>query len=264
MLRSASTTRLAIELALAVMLGFGSTAGARAEPVAKESAPTASRVSTALKKAAKQNKYLFIFFFQDAEDMQTRTMYAVLQKAVEKMKDRADALQVNTTDPAEKPVVDQFRVRGAPMPIVLAIAPTGAATKAFPKEFDAAKLQEAFVSPCTAKCMKAIQDKHSILLCVQNDKTKENKEALAGAKEFKNDPKYAKGVEIIMLNPADKAEQRFLKDLEVNPRSETAVTVLVMPPGAPVARFKGALTKEAIEPAVEAAKSACPPGCNCH
>ena len=112
--------------------------------------------------------------------------------------------------------------------------------------------------------MRAIFDQRSILLCIQNDKTKENKESLAGAKEFKNDPKYAKGTVIIMLNPADKAEQRFLKDLEVDPRTETAVTVLVMPPGAPVATFKGAFAKEAVEKAVEAAKASCPPGCKCH
>jgi hypothetical protein len=264
MLRRTSTTRLAMELAVAVMLGFGLTTAARAEPAAKEPAPAVSRARTALKKAAKSNKYLFIFFFQDAEETQTRTMYAVLQKAVEKMKDRADFVGINVADPAEKPIVEQFRARGAPMPTVLAVAPTGAPTKAFPKQFDAAKLQEAFVSPCAAKCMKAIWDRHSILLCIQNGKTKENDEALAGVKEFRDDPKYKKGIEIIMLNPADKAEQRFLKDLEVDPRSEKAVTVLVMPPGSPVARFTGAVTKKAIETAAEAANSNCPPGCKCH
>jgi len=112
--------------------------------------------------------------------------------------------------------------------------------------------------------MKAIFEQRSILLCIQNDKTKENKEALAGAKEFKSDPKYAKGIEIIMLNPADKAEQRFLKDLEVDPLTTKAVTVLVMPPGAPVARFTGAVSKDDITDAVASAQSSCGPGCNCH
>ncbi len=264
MLRRVSATRLAIELSLAVALGFALTAGAKADSPAQGSEPATSRAAAALKKAAKNDKYLFIFFFQDGEEMQTRTMYAAFQKAMEKMTDRADALGINVTDAAEKPIVEKFRVRGAPMPMVLAIAPSGAPTKAFPKQFDAAQLQEAFVSPCTAKCMKAIFEQRSILLCIQNDKTKENKEALAGAKEFKDDPKYTKGIDIIMLNPADKAEQRFLKDLQVDPRTPTAVTVLVMPPGAPVATFTGALTKDAIESAVTAAASSCGPGCNCH
>jgi hypothetical protein len=263
MSRRVSMTRLPIELSLAVMLALGLTTVAKADSPAKDSAPAAGRAAAALKAAAKHDKYLFIFFF-DKEDAQTGAMKAVLQKAVAKMTDRADSVTVDVNDPAEKPTVDKFRARGAPMPIVLSIAPTGAATKAFPKQFDEAQLQEAFVSPCTAKCMRAIQDRHSILLCVQNDKTEFNKEAMEGAKAFKDDPQYAKGTEIIMLNPADKAEQRFLKDLEVDPRTPTAVTLLVMPPGAPVARFKGALTKDEIETAVKAAQSSCGPGCKCH
>jgi hypothetical protein len=256
--------RVAMTLSLALVLALGITTGLRAQSPAKESAKTESRATTALKKAAKENKYLFIFFFQDPEDMQTRTMYGVLQRAVEKMKDRAGYVGVNINDPDERSIIEQFRARGAPMPVALAVAPTGAPTKAFPREFDYVKLQEAFVSPCAAKCMKAIWDRHSILLCVQNHKTKENQEAIDGAKEFKNDPRYTKGTDIIMLDPTDKAEQRFLRDLQVDPRTETAVTLLVIPPGAPAARFTGALTKEAIESAVEAAKSSCGPGCSCH
>jgi hypothetical protein len=265
MSKTTRVTRLVIGLSLAAMLGLGMAIDvARAAPSGeKPAAAAASPATKALKTAAKHDKYLLILFF-DKQDDQTNTMKGVLQKAMAKLSDRADSTAVNMMDPAEKPIVEQFRVRGAPMPMVLAIAPTGVPTKAFPKKFEAVQLQEAFVSPCTAKCMRAIWDKRSILLCVQNKKTKENKEALDGAKEFKNDPKYAKGIEIIMLDPADKAEQRFLKDLEVDPLAPTAVTVLVMPPGAPVAHFTGALTKEAIETAVEAAKSSCPPGCKCH
>jgi hypothetical protein len=150
------------------------------------------------------------------------------------------------------------------MPIVLAIAPTGAATKAFPKQFDEAQFQQAFVTPCTAKCMRAIQDRHSILLCVQNGKTQFSQEAMQGVEAFKADPKYARGTEVVVLNPTDQAEQPFLKALEVDPRTTAAVTLLVTPPGAPVARFVGAVTKEQIEAKVKEAQSNCGPGCKCH
>jgi hypothetical protein len=150
------------------------------------------------------------------------------------------------------------------MPVVLAIAPTGAATHAFPKQFDEAQFQEAFVTPCTAKCMRAIQDRHSILLCVQNGKTQFSQEAMQGVEAFKADPKYARGTEVVVLNPTDQAEQPFLKALEVDPRTTAAVTLLVTPPGAPVARFVGAVTKEQIEAKVKEAQSNCGPGCKCH
>jgi hypothetical protein len=217
----------------------------------------------AIEKAAKNNKYLFIFFFA-GQDAHTGAMNGLFQTATAKMTDRADATAINVADPAEKPIVEKFAVRGAPMPLVLAIAPTGAATRAFPKKFEEAQLQQAFVSPCTAKCMRAIQDRHSILLCVQNGKTQSNQEAMQGVEAFKADPQYTKGTEIVVLNPADNAEQPFLKALQVDPQTTTAVTLLVTPPGAPVARFAGAVAKGEIEAAVKAAQSSCGPGCSCH
>jgi hypothetical protein len=255
--------RFVMGLSLAVMLAFGLAVDTKAQPPADNSAPTASRAVAALESAVKHDKYLFIFFF-DRDDPQTQTMKGVFDAAMQKMSDRAEGVAVNIADPAEKPIVDKFRARGAPMPTVLSIAPTGAPTQAFPKKFDEAQLQKAFVSPCTAKCMKAIWDQRSILLCVQNDRTQLNAEAMNGAKAFKNDPKYSKGVEIITLDPADQAEQGFLKDLQVDTSAGKAVTVLIMPPGAPVARFTGALSKDQVETAVSNAKSSCPPGCNCH
>ena len=249
--------RLVFAISLAVMFGFGITIDARAE------SPTAGRSASALETAAQHNKYLFIFFY-DREDSHTRAMRGVFDAAMAKMSDRADSMAINIADPEEKPIVDKFRARGAPMPVVLAIAPTGAATKAFPKQFEEGQFQQAFVSPCTAKCMKVIQDQHMILICVQNGKTQFNQEATQGVKAFKASSRYAKATEVVMLDPADKAEQPFLKDIQVDPRTTTAVTVLVTPPGTPVARFAGAVTEEQITAKVKEAESGCGAGCSCH
>ncbi len=247
-------------------LSFSMTArtSAAAPPATeKTAAVAASRGAAAVEKAAKDNKYLFIFFYT-GQDSHTATMNGVFQTAMAKMTDRADSMAIHAADPAEKPIIDRFGVRGAPMPLVLAIAPTGAATRAFPSQFDEAQLQKAFVTPCTAKCMRAMMDRHTLLLCVQNGKTQFNEEALRGVEAFKADPQYTRGTEIVTLNPTDEAEQPFLKALQVDPRTTTAVTLLVMPPGSPVARFAGAVTKPQIEAAVKAAASSCGPGCACH
>ena len=103
-----------------------------------------------------------------------------------------------------------------------------------------------------------------ILICVQNDKTQFNQEAMQGVEAFRADPRYGKATEVVMLNPADNAEQHFLTDLQVDPRTTTAVTLLVTPPGAPVARFAGAVTKEQITAKVKEAESGCGAGCSCH
>jgi hypothetical protein len=231
-------------------------------PTATNQAAKVSQGQAAMDRAAAAQKYIFIFFYA-GQDSHTSTMKGVFDTAMAKMTDRADAMVISVADPAEKPIVDKFSVRGAPMPLVLAIAPTGAATRAFPKQFEESQFQQAFVSPCTAKCMRAIQDRHLILLCVQNDRTRFNQEATRGVEAFKADPQYARATEVVVLNPADNAEQHFLTDLQVDPRTTTAVTVLVTPPGAPVAYFEGAVTKEQIAAKVKSAQSGCCPGGKC-
>ena len=258
-------TRKVMFLGVAAMAVFAGVSAVVAQsPNGTPSAlQTASKGIGAMQRAAAADKYLFVFFWTE-KSQQMSTMWSVFQTATGKLANRADSMAINVADPAEKPIVDKFGVRGAPMPLVLAIAPTGAATRAFPKQLDEAKLQQAFVSPGTAKCMKAIQDRHSILLCVQNDKTQLNQEAMQGVEAFKADPQYTRGTEIVVINPADDREQEFLKALQVDPRTPTAVTLVVTPPGAPVARFVGAVTKDQIETKVKEAQSSCGPACSCH
>jgi hypothetical protein len=258
--------RLPAMLLLGSMLALwaeGQVAMAASPAAAGTAQPATSPGIAAIEKAAKDNKYVFVFFYA-GQDTNTGAMYGVFQTAMKKLTDRADSMAIHVASAAEKPIIDYYGVRGAPMPLVLAIAPTGAATRAFPKTFNEAQLQQAFVSPCAATCMRAIQDRRSILLCVQSDKTQFNQEAMQGVRAFKADPQYTKGTEIVTLNPADQAEQSFLKALQVDPRTPVAVTLLVTPPGAPVARFAGAVTKTQIETKVKEAQSSCGPNCNCH
>jgi len=225
-------------------------------------AQAASSGVAAIEKAAKENKYLFIFFWKE-DTQQSRVMRSVFQTALTKLTDKAQSFEIQADDPAEQQIVTRYGVSRAPMPLVLAIAPNGAVTKGFPTRFDENQLQQAFVSPCTAKCMRAIQDRHVILLCVQNGKTQFNQEAMQGVEAFKTDPQYAQTTEIVMLNPADNAEQTFLKALQVDPGTTAAVTLLVTPPGAPVASFEGAVTKEQIAAKLKSAQSSCCPGGKC-
>jgi hypothetical protein len=221
-----------------------------------------SKGLAAIDEAAKANKYLFVFFYE-AQNPQTDAMHTVFQSAMGKLANRADGIDIHVGDPAEQPLIEKFRIRGAPMPLVLAIAPTGAATKAFPRQFEEAQLEQAFVSPCTARCMRAIQDRHLILLCVQNGATQFNQQAMQGVASFKADPQYTRVTEVVTLNPSDGAEQTFLTALQVSPQTRTAVTLLVTPPGAPVARFDGPVTKKEIIAKLASAQSGCCPGGKC-
>ena len=208
----------------------------------------------AIDAAARSGKYLFIFFW-NANDEQSRSMYGVLRSAMGKMAQSADAVGIQITDPREKPVVDKFGVSRAPMPLVLALAPNGAITKGFPVKFDEDQLRQAFVTPCTAQCLKALQDRRLVLLCVQNQRTQFSQAAMSGVQGFKADPRFAKATQIVALDPDDRSEAAFLQDLKVDPRTPTAVTFVLAPPGTPIAKFAGPVTKDQIVAKVTAAQS---------
>jgi len=208
----------------------------------------------AIDSAARSDKHLFIFFWK-ANDGQSRTMYGVFQSALQKWAESADSIGVNITDANEKPVVDKFDLSRAPMPMVLALAPNGAVTKGFPIKFDEKMLREGFVSPCTAKCLKALQDRKLVLLCVLNQRTQFTQVAMSAAQSFKADARFASATEIVTVNPEDRGEAALLRDLQVDARTPQAVTVVLAPPGQPIAKFAGAVTKDQIVAKVASAKS---------
>ena len=102
-----------------------------------------------------------------------------------------------------------------------------------------------------------------VLVCVQNGKTAHNEEAIQGVNEFKADRRYAAQAAIVSVDPANEAEADFLKRLRVTPETEEAVTVLMAPPGRPIATFTGATKKADILAATKKAGSGCNPKSGC-
>lgn len=213
----------------------------------------------ALDKAAADKKYLFAFFW-NSDNVQTAAMKKVLEDAMAKVSDRVTTVSVRVGDPAEQGIVTKYDLERAPMPLVLAIAPNGAITGGFPTKVDEQQLLGAFASPGTEKCMKALQDGKLVFLCVQNDTTKSNVEALQGVTEFKSDERYASATEVVVLDPRDAAEASFLGDLKIDPGTTTAVTAFLAPPGSVIAEYQGATTKETLITALQQANTGCGPG----
>jgi hypothetical protein len=224
-----------------------------------------SKGLAAMDAAASNGKYLFLFFWK-ANDAHSRTMGGVFQSAMNKWAESTNSVSVKITDRNEKPVVDKLGVSRAPMPLVVALAPNGAVTKAFPINFTEQDLSQGFVSPCTAKCMKALQNRKLVLLSVHNQQTQLSQVALQGAQDFKADARFNQATELVTVDPDDSAEASFLQKLQVDPRTPTAVTILLAPSGQSVARFVGAVTKEQIVAKVQAGPCAggkCGPGGCC-
>ena len=111
--------------------------------------------------------------------------------------------------------------------------------------------------------MKALQSQKLVLLTIQNQSTPYSQIAYRGAAQFKQDARFNNSTEIVMLDPADPAEAGFLQNLKVAPGTQEAVTVVLAPPGKPIATFTGPVTKQQIVAKVTSAQSGCCPGGKC-
>lgn len=235
---------------------------AKGQVVPPASPTPASKGTAAIEQAAAAGKYLFVFFWKD-QSPQTDAMWKALQSQSAALADKVAITSVLATDPAEKPLVDRYGVSRAPMPLILSLAPCGVVTKAFTLALNEDQLQAAFVTPCTERCMKALQERKLVLLCVQNGAVPVNPDAMRGVREFKADPHYAPYTEIVHLDTGDAAEARFLQDLQVAPQSADPVTVFLAPPGTMVGKFEGSVTKEELVAKLASAQSGCCPGGQC-
>ena len=161
-------------------------------------------------------------------------------------------------------MLTKFAIDRSPLPLVLALAPNGAITKGFPLKFDEKQLLQAFVSPGTADCLKALQARKLVLLCVQSRSPQVRQVSLQqGVADFASDARYAGVTEIVAIDPADPAEASFLHDIQVNPRVAGETTVLLAPPGSVVGMFTGDVTKEQLVAKLASAQSGCCPGGKC-
>jgi hypothetical protein len=219
----------------------------------------ASKGMAAIRQASESGKYLFAFFFK-TEDDQTLAMRKVFDKTMNKLADRAQWVAVSITDAPEKDIVAKFDLERAPMPLVLALAPNGAVTGGFPTKVEERQLMEAFASPATEKCMKSLQAGKLVLLCIQSEKTKSNKDAMKGVNEFKADERFGNATTVISIDPMDKKEASFLADLQVPTETTEAVTVFLAPPGRAIAKYEGATSKDTLVDTLGKASTGCGPG----
>ena len=165
-------------LTVAILICTLSVAAAMAQD--RVAAAKTSQAQAAIDRAVAANKYVFLFFWKD-KGPQTDRVLGVFQPAAAKMADKADVVSVQISDPAEKKIVAQYDVSRAPMPMVLAVAPCGAITKAFTKKFDEKELHTAFVSPATQSCLKALQNRKMVFVCLVDQANPQDKAAIPRA-----------------------------------------------------------------------------------
>lgn len=246
----------------AIVVAMGTTMATAQDRVARTPSATdqsafagVSQAQAAMDRAAAAQKYIFLFFWKD-KTAQTDKVWNVLQPAMANMADSAEVASIQITDPAEKKIVDKYGATRAPMPLVLAIAPCGAITKAFTKPFDENQLRTAFVSACTQQCLKALQDRKLVLACVVDQANPQDPVTIPqGVEDFRADAKYGSATEVVLVNVRDQGEAAFLKDFQVDPRAQMPVVVFLAPPGSMIGKFDGTATKKQIVAKLVSAQS---------
>ena len=109
MSRTARMLRSVVGLSLAVILGLGlAIRTAKAEPSANDAEKAKlSPGAEALKTAAKNHKYLFIYFWRD-DTQQSREMRGVFQAALADLADKANPFEIQVGDVTEKKLVERL------------------------------------------------------------------------------------------------------------------------------------------------------------
>jgi hypothetical protein len=219
------------------------------------STPSESVGQAAIRKAADENKYLFLFVSEN-DNEETATAKRAVEAAATKLGDKAQWASIDRNSASEKALADEFQLSRAPVPIVLALAPNGTITGAFfGEKLKDPKLEESIAGESEQHCLKALQDRKLVFLCAQNAATKSNDAAMQGVNDFKSDSRFSQFTEIVKVDPAAASEQSFLAKLKLDPTMTEATTAFLAPPGSIIKTISGATTKDALLASLQAASS---------
>ena len=188
-------------------------------------------------------------------------------------------VEVDRKDPANAPLVAQFRLTSAPVPLILVVARNGvAAGGALPGRTTPAQLAAMVPTPRKAEYLKALSDGQAVFLVVGRPEMAElaavtracdeadarlNQAARTNVQVGQTMPKDQAAV--ISIDLADPAEQRFLAELKADPRAPHPVVVVVNVKGQTTQTFlePAGVTVEALVAATKKRVSECCPGGKC-
>jgi len=228
-----------------------------------QSSAASGKVASAMSQAAQANQYLFVFFYEKDDDA-TKGARKTFDEAMKKITPAPQSVAADRSAPGELEIVAKYGVDRAPMPLILAIAPNGAVTGGFKAaELTEERLRDTVASAGLQTCLKALQDKRLVLVCLQNGRTQANEAAMKGVNEFKADAQFGGMTEIVKVDPSDTKETKLMAQLKADPQAKTAATALLAPPGMLVTKVEGPTTKDGLMASLQKAMASCAPGSGC-
>lgn len=213
----------------------------------------------AFTQATKANKYLMVHLYSGTPEQAMENAYI---KAHSTMKETLNAVSIDLQNTGAGFLIEKYKLKYAPVPIVIIIAPNGVVSGSFRSSFSPEQVESTFQTPKTLQCLLAFQERRLVFISAQGKETTENNEALDGITRFgKENPLYGK-LEMILIDPKDSSESALLAQLKVQPDIKKAQTFLLVPPGRIVGRWAGATDPgEFVKRLNSLAKSCSTPSC---
>lgn len=233
------TSRIALIAAVVlVFAAFGSNAVWAA-------APKSSQAEAVIRAAAQKGRYVFVTFYKRNSAASTK-MLADVKKIQSKLSRRASFTTVDVGNSAHRALVQRYGVNRSPIPLTIVLAPNGAVTAGFPTAIKKTDFSAVFVSKGKAEVLKTLQYQKLAVVCLQNTKTKHNKESLEAARGLVSEMGFSGASRIVQIDPKNRAEAGFLREFKVNTGSREAQIVIIAPPGTVLGRFSGAVSTDRI------------------
>ncbi len=234
------------------------TGNAQAAPSVKKQN---SKCIDAIEKASTENRYLLIFFTGGPVE-RGASMRDTLSKMISMSGGGIDTLTISAGDSQEAEFMRKYRIGSqGSLPMILSIAPNGAATGGYPMAVTVKQLQS-----CTSldglvlETLKPLQEQKVVLVALQNETTTMNTESLKGVDDFASDTLYRKFVAVVKADPADEGSRDFVKQCQLTTPLAQATVVILMPPGRIGKILTGKQTKEDILKALGSCATGCAPG----
>ena len=168
-------------------------------------------------------------------------------------------VEMNRTDAGNADLVARFRVAGAPLPLILVIAPNGvAAGGVLAGQASVEKLVKLAPSPKKTEVLSALQSGKAVFITAARKGM--GAQVMAQESCARASGQVGAASISILVNMDDPAEAQFLADLKVSPLATEPVTVVVNAVGQVTGTFVGAAAVGDLVAAARKKGGGCAPG----
>lgn len=192
-----------------------------------------------IRTANKAGKTVFLI----VTDAAAKDLAAARQTAAQVMKQTPNSvvLELNRSDPAQAAAVRGYRVAGAPVPLVMVIAPNGVAAGAsLVKKGAVDRLLRLVPTPGKAEYLKVLSQRQTAIVIFSHAKMKQQSAVFEQVSKVVEQTKGK--VSPVLVDVSSPAERKFLAEWKIDTKAAQPTVVVMNPKGLTLGRVTGTPT----------------------